>query len=227
MQYDFGDGRGLVLQQTGKAIGGEARVAMSAYVEEVATVIVSGAASVYQSAQVLRGGWICDRARVFGNARVSWDGCVSHEAEVSGNVTIVAGARIAGRAHVSGEGTFAGHVRIRGTMRVTTACAQLTRSDGYVFTIAPDEHNVLVICAGCRYFTLGEAHRHWERTRAGTPLGRETMVILDVLRKLAAIHYPKARVTAQPKKKLPSRTLAAAAKKKRPTKKKRRMVSGR
>ena len=41
--------------------------------------------------------------------------------------------------------------------------------------------------AGCRYFTMAEAHEHWQRTRGGTPLGDETFAILDALKALARI----------------------------------------
>ena len=34
--------------------------------------------------------------------------------------------------------------------------------------------------AGCRFFTLDEAWLHWERTRAGTDLGDETLDILTM-----------------------------------------------
>ena len=35
--------------------------------------------------------------------------------------------------------------------------------------------------AGCRYFTVDEAYSHWRSTRGGTPLGDETIDILDFL----------------------------------------------
>ena len=39
--------------------------------------------------------------------------------------------------------------------------------------------------AGCRNFTLGEAWQHWTTTRGGTPLGDETLAIVDCLVALA------------------------------------------
>jgi hypothetical protein len=39
--------------------------------------------------------------------------------------------------------------------------------------------------AGCRNFTLAEAHKHWKATRNGTPLGDETLSILDCLEAMA------------------------------------------
>ena len=42
------------------------------------------------------------------------------------------------------------------------------------------------IRAGCRVFNMmEEARQHWKETRGGTPLGDETMIILDMLEKLA------------------------------------------
>jgi hypothetical protein len=57
-----------------------------------------------------------------------------------------------------------------------------TRSDGYVFflmriTQYPEPH----VIAGCRDFSMPEARKHWQDTRAGTALGDETFAILDCL----------------------------------------------
>jgi hypothetical protein len=54
------------------------------------------------------------------------------------------------------------------------------RSDGYNFYAWRDK-DIIRIMAGCRYFTLNEARRHWRATRGDTPLGVETMQILDYL----------------------------------------------
>jgi hypothetical protein len=61
------------------------------------------------------------------------------------------------------------------------------RSDRYSFTIAPTPEGPRVI-AGCRYFSFEEARDHWARTRGGTPLGKETMAILDLLEAQSRIH---------------------------------------
>jgi len=37
------------------------------------------------------------------------------------------------------------------------------------------------VVAGCRDFTIADARKHWEVTRAGTALGNETFAILDCL----------------------------------------------
>jgi hypothetical protein len=52
-----------------------------------------------------------------------------------------------------------------------------SRSDGHRFLLLDTEQGWRVQ-AGCRFFTLDEAWRHWERTRAGTDLGDETFDIL-------------------------------------------------
>jgi hypothetical protein len=54
------------------------------------------------------------------------------------------------------------------------------RSDGYFFWLTHDGTDYRVR-AGCRNFTFAEARKHWTDTRGGTPLGEETMVILDYL----------------------------------------------
>jgi hypothetical protein len=52
------------------------------------------------------------------------------------------------------------------------------RSDGYRF-VGWVKGGVLQIRAGCRNFAIAEAREHWTKTRGGTPLGDETMCILD------------------------------------------------
>jgi hypothetical protein len=54
-----------------------------------------------------------------------------------------------------------------------------TRRDGHEFFLWPTDKGWR-ICAGCRWFTPGEAWRHWEATRAGTALGDETFDILTM-----------------------------------------------
>ena len=60
------------------------------------------------------------------------------------------------------------------------------RSDGYRF-VGWVRGDALMIRAGCRNFTMPEARDHWQRTRGGTPLGDETMAILDHIEAVCAI----------------------------------------
>ena len=53
-----------------------------------------------------------------------------------------------------------------------------TRLDGYEFFLWHCQEGFYVK-AGCRWFTLNEARQHWTATRAGTPLGDESLDILD------------------------------------------------
>jgi len=58
------------------------------------------------------------------------------------------------------------------------------RSDDYQFAIGETGS----VHAGCRVFpTMAEARAHWTTTRGGTPLGDETMVILDYLEKMVEL----------------------------------------
>jgi uncharacterized protein YjbI with pentapeptide repeats len=60
------------------------------------------------------------------------------------------------------------------------------RSDGYWFflqKLTGDE--TPMVKAGCRYFSMEDARAHWQKTRAGTPLGDETFAILDSLEAIA------------------------------------------
>ena len=59
------------------------------------------------------------------------------------------------------------------------------RSDGYAFMLTNYKDDGVRVKAGCRNFTLAEAHKHWKATRNGTPLGDETLSILDCLEAMA------------------------------------------
>ena len=60
------------------------------------------------------------------------------------------------------------------------------RSDGYRF-VGYIRKDVLMIIAGCRYFSIADARDHWTPRRAGRPLCAETMCILDHIEKVAVI----------------------------------------
>ena len=117
------------------------------------------------------GGWIEkeDSLSVYGNAWVSGDAQVSGDARVYGNAWVSGNARVYGNARVSGFLPYA------------------HRSDGYAFvvTATPDGPRLI---AGCRYFTFDDADKHWRETRGGTPLGDETMDILELLKNQAERH---------------------------------------
>ena len=55
------------------------------------------------------------------------------------------------------------------------------RSDGYQFMLTSLTDEGVRVKVGCRNFTFSEARKHWQITRAGTPLGDETFAILDYL----------------------------------------------
>jgi uncharacterized protein YjbI with pentapeptide repeats len=57
-------------------------------------------------------------------------------------------------------------------------CGQ--RSDGYQFFIHVTAKDQPMLIAGCRYFTLSEARKHWDKTRpTGQRLGDESRAMLD------------------------------------------------
>ena len=53
-----------------------------------------------------------------------------------------------------------------------------TRSDGYEFFLWHCQEGFF-IKAGCRFLTMEAAREHWTTTRQGTPLGDESLDILD------------------------------------------------
>jgi len=57
-----------------------------------------------------------------------------------------------------------------------------TRSDGWEFFLWHCQDGFYVT-AGCRFFDISEARQHWTDTRAGTPLGDESLDILDMFEK--------------------------------------------
>ena len=61
------------------------------------------------------------------------------------------------------------------------------RSDGHQFVMGASRS----IHAGCRVMvSLAEAREHWSKTRGGTKLGDETMLILDYLERAANLNSP-------------------------------------
>ena len=62
------------------------------------------------------------------------------------------------------------------------------RSDGYPFFLQKLTGDTEpMVKAGCRHFTLAEAQKHWEETRAGTALFKETENIVRSMVELARI----------------------------------------
>jgi UDP-3-O-[3-hydroxymyristoyl] glucosamine N-acyltransferase len=123
------------------------------------TASVDASAFVGDRARVYGDAWVCDNAQVCGDAWVCDNAQVYGNAQVCGNARVCDDARVGGNAQVYG----------------------ITRSDGYTFIYVQCDDGPMRVIAGCRYFTMGEARKHWEATRGGTQLGRETMAILDAL----------------------------------------------
>jgi hypothetical protein len=73
-----------------------------------------------------------------------------------------------------------------------------TRSDGHFFLLTNLTNEGWRIKAGCRNFTVVDAREHWNRTRGTTPLGMETVAILDCLEAMAAARGLSLTETTQP-----------------------------
>ena len=65
------------------------------------------------------------------------------------------------------------------SLKVTSLARRATRSDGYEFFLWRTDAGFRVK-AGCRFFMMDEAWRHWEETRGGSPLGDESHDILTM-----------------------------------------------
>ena len=61
------------------------------------------------------------------------------------------------------------------------------RSDGYQFLLFKEENGELMLRAGCRYFTIADARKHWTNTRNGTQLGNESFCLVWQLEEMAKI----------------------------------------
>ena len=61
------------------------------------------------------------------------------------------------------------------------------RSDGYVFLLTREDDGAVMLRAGCRYFSLADARAHWTATRGGTPLGDESLALVDHAERMAKI----------------------------------------
>ena len=145
--------------------------------------------------------WVYNEAKVFNKARVSDhavikdnavikdyavirdravvkdDAVVRDRVEVKDRAVIRDNTNVSGRAVVKGYSVVRDHASVHG----------IRRTDGYAFSYVPDNDCVMRVTAGCRYFTMDEAREHWTKTRGGTALGDETMVILDCLEALSKV----------------------------------------
>ena len=93
---------------------------------------------------------------------------------------------------VYGDAWVYGDARVYGDAQVSGGIICATRSDGYTFLAAPTikKDGLIRIIAGCRYFTFAEGRAHWNATRGGTPLGEESLAILDHLERMAKVVFP-------------------------------------
>ena len=117
------------------------------------------------------GGWVANTARVADTVYVEPYARVYGDAVISGNVVI------SGRSYVYGDAMITEDVEVYG----------IRRSDGYVFVYVPDADGVMKVQAVCTDFTMEEAKKHWKKTIGGTPLGDETMAILNCIEILSKV----------------------------------------
>ena len=191
--FDFGygpvpahrhsNGRGWVANtasvKASAYVGDNARVSGSARVSESARIFelahVSGSACVSGSAQIYGLAHVYGSACVYGSAHVLGLACVYESARVFGLACVSGSARVLGSACVYGS------AHVFGSACVSEYVYGIRRSDGHIFICVRCADGQRRILAGCRYFTMPEAREHWKKTRDGTPLGQETMMILDLL----------------------------------------------
>jgi hypothetical protein len=71
--------------------------------------------------------------------------------------------------------------------------SKIRRTDGYDFLLLHFLDGRWMIAAGCRFFTMEKAEHHWKVSRGGTPLGRQTMAILELFKTLIEQNESDAR----------------------------------
>ena len=108
-------------------------------------------------------------------------GWVADTAYVKASAYVGGNARVFGLARVSESARIFGLAHVFGSACVDEYVYGIRRSDGHIFIYVRCADGQRRILAGCRYFTMPEARKHWKKTRDGTPLGQETMMILDLL----------------------------------------------
>ena len=96
-----------------------------------------------------------------GTGKVLWEGASLYGANLSG--ADLYGANLSG-AKLSGANLIVGG----------------QRSDGYRF-LGYKTDTGLMVQAGCRYLSAKDAKLHWRKTRKGTPLGKESLALVDCL----------------------------------------------
>ncbi len=143
--------------------------------------------SVYGNAWVYGDACVSGDACVYGDARVSGNAWVSGDARVYGNACVSGNARVYGNAWVSGDARVYGNAWVYGNAQVYGPIIACTRTDSHTFIVARSDDGPRII-AGCRYFTFEEAESHWVKTRGGTKLGDESLLIVSHLKAMAELN---------------------------------------
>ena len=89
--------------------------------------------------------------------------------------------------HVSGNAFVSGNARVSGNAHVSIVNITAIRTDGYTFSVCASPDGPRII-AGCRYFTYEQAREHWTKTRGGTKLGDESLLLVAHLEAMAKIN---------------------------------------
>lgn len=136
-------------------------------------------AQVYGNAVISGSAYASENARVYGDAHVCGDASVTYMARVYGNALVEGYSHISGRAWVYDFAHTYSNMRIGENARVSDRIKCASRSDGYMFALIPCSDKIFRVSAGCRFFTMGQAWKHWGHGfRANSHLGLESEDIL-------------------------------------------------
>lgn len=106
---------------------------------------------------------ITDNVTIIGNGY----GYIGHSIRICDNARLEVGRQ-----------NYSGNYIFKKDMVCKYPPLSITRSDGYTFIILPDSKGIPHISAGCRYFTLPEARKHWNKSHE---YYKESNIILDSL----------------------------------------------
>lgn len=175
-------------------VGDEAQVWGRARVSGEAQVC--GDAQVYGAARIYGSAKISDNAQIHGCARVYGSALVANMAQVYDHAIVYGRVYVLGRAWLFGSAEVCDNARVTGSARVSSLLKTVVRTDGYTFSLFPCEDGEWRLVAGCRYFTMEEAWKHWQATRADTDLGEETFDILRMFERHIERETRKAKPSA-------------------------------
>lgn len=171
-------------------VSGNARVYDEARIFDRALVYnnaeISGHAQIFGNSEVFNYARVTGNAKVWGYSEVQGFAIVRDEVNMYGRAVVKDAASISGTVELFNTAMVGGNTQLHHDVIVTQKNISIDRSDHHTFSICNSPSGQKIV-AGCRYFSYEEALIHWSTTRANTPLGEESLYIVNALKNLARI----------------------------------------